>query len=236
MHKALNHIHFKCKGTVAILGDFNGRRIEWCEISNQQGNHLVQWATERGWVIDAPHIPTKTSSSDATTIDLAVTRNCKVHSFRYAKKFCLGISDHLPIVAYLDKSPTQAPAKPKISLLRRTKQNILDQVGTALEAALSQYLERLPHIQTEEDMEHLYKEFLDVQVEPFIPKGKKKGRERNKFFWTPQLSLKAQERNDLYKAATLSQDDEDWLRHACRGCARLGRDAQLEQLWRAQAN
>jgi len=197
-----------------MLGDFNARHVEWCNTTTRTGNQLVQWATTRGWTIDAPSLPTRYCPiHGGTTLDLAITRNCKVHSFTYAKSFGMGLSDHLPISCYLDKTAREPEGPPRISLSRRTRQQYLDEVEEAIDRDLDGLTAKLPHLTCQADMDELHKSFIDMQVRPFLPKGKLKSRRRNKYFWTPELSEKAQVRHNLYKAAIISDSTEDWLEY-----------------------
>lgn len=212
--KVLNHLHFKCRGTVIVMGDFNTHHREWGTYTNNAGRWLVTWATQRAWTIDAPSIPTRYAPDQSSSIlDIAITRNCKAHGFKYAENFCMGISDHLPISFYLDKSPKEPEGPPRISLTRRTKQVYLDEVEKIIDRDLDAITDKLPQINTQAEMDELHRQVVDMQVAPFMPKGKLRSRRRNKFFWTPELSMKAKERNSLYKTAILTDDTDDWLRY-----------------------
>jgi len=218
--KALDTIHYKCKGKTILMGDFNARRVEWCTRNDTRGNQLVKWATHRGWIIDAPNIPTRQETRDgkyantgATTIDLMVTRNWKAHTFRYPREFCLGLSDHIPIQAQLDQTVERDREPPRISLHRHTRVDLQEHVIKNMEEHLPNLIEELENVHTQDELDVLYDKYIALMVDPFMPKGRNRSCRRRKYFWTKRMSCDARKRSSLWKKYMRTRAAEDYNRY-----------------------
>jgi len=134
-----------------------------------------------------------------------VTRNCKAHTFRYPRAFCLGMSDHLPIQAYLDQMKIRGREPPRISLARRMKPELQEQVIKNMEELLPQLTAELDTVNSKEELDALYERYVKLRVEPFMPKGANRSCKRRKYFWTKQMSKDSVARGKLWKKWLYSQ-------------------------------
>jgi len=196
----LNQIHRICRGTTIVLGDFNARQEDWCTENNTAGKALVDWCEDYEWRIDAPPFPTRQDTRCSTTVDLAITRNCKLTKFREATNYCHGISDHNPIFGEMETERARGENEaPRITLNRRTRPEYNEQTAERMEKELPDLLEKLSTVDSQELMDRLYKEYTKIMTTAYIPKGKKRNRQRYKYFWNDELNAKGRERSRLYR-------------------------------------
>jgi len=214
----LTKIHRACVGTTLILGDLNARRREWCTIDTTAGNAITDWCETNGWHIDAPPIPTRQDARVLTTVDLALSRNCKLSNYKHASRYCLGISDHIPVYGTLDKENRRDDEETqRITLNRRLRTDFQKETLERMIAELPALCTEIEKVFTQEELNIIYRKYKEIMIAAYVPKGRRRNRRRFKYFWPDALNFRARIRSRLYKKAKrtgLEADQRNYEQYA----------------------